>query len=87
MRLPKTHFEQIPVETVKGIARDFPERNAMELDEAMVQPPAEVTPSREPWRELAERVQREEDPHKIVDLVQKLITTFDAERPQRRRIR
>jgi hypothetical protein len=32
------------------------------------------------WRELARLIQTETDPHKMVELVQKLITRFDDEK-------
>jgi len=32
------------------------------------------------WRELAQLIQTETDPHKMVELVQKLITRFDDEK-------
>ena len=32
MRTSKTHFEQIPVATVKKIAQDLPRNNAIETD-------------------------------------------------------
>jgi hypothetical protein len=60
-----TYFEQIPVETVKKIAEKFPGNGIS-------------TP--EDWRELAERVQQEQDPNRMIELVQHLITKLDEEK-------
>jgi hypothetical protein len=60
-----TYFEQIPVETVKKIAEQFPGNSIS-------------TP--EDWRELAERVQQEQDPNRMIELVQQLITKLDEEK-------
>jgi hypothetical protein len=38
------------------------------------------TPTQDDWRELAQLIQKESDPHKMVELVQKLITRFDDEK-------
>jgi len=35
------------------------------------------------WRELARQVQLENDPNKILDLVQQLITKFDEEKSRK----
>jgi hypothetical protein len=65
VKTSKTHFEQIPVETVKKIVEQFPEQGVS-------------TPK--DWRELAERVQQETDPNRMIELVQQLITKFDEEK-------
>jgi hypothetical protein len=53
MRAAKTHFAQIPVETVKKIAKEFRETAAVQrLDE--------ITPPQERWRLVAEQVQQEQ---------------------------
>jgi hypothetical protein len=70
MRAWKTHFEQIPVETVKKIANEFPETSAVQaLDE--------IAPAQENWRELAKQVQEEQDPRRMTDLVTQLLAEFD----------
>ena len=69
MRASKTHFEQIPVETVKRIATELPETG-------VVQARYEPTP-RERWREVALQVQQEQDPNKMTELVQQLLAEFD----------
>jgi hypothetical protein len=37
-------------------------------------------PTQDDWRELARLIQTETDPHKMVELVQKLIARFDDEK-------
>ncbi len=66
----KTHFEQIPVETVKKIARALPETR-------IVQPLNEITPPQKHWRELAKQVQEEQDPKRMTELVTQLLVAFD----------
>jgi len=43
-----------------------------------------MTPDKEAttadWRELARRIQKEEDPEKVLELVQQLIAQFNEER-------
>ena len=43
-----------------------------------------MTPDKEAttadWRELARRIQKEEDPEKVLELVQQLIARFNEER-------
>jgi hypothetical protein len=70
MKTMKTHFEQIPVETVKKIAQEFPE-NAIENESTHIE--------KEPWREVAQKVQEEKDPGRMIALVQELITKLDEE--------
>ena len=40
-------------------------------------------PSKHDWRELARLVQKEQDPQKMVELVQALIDQFDKDRSRR----
>jgi hypothetical protein len=65
VRTSKTYFEQIPVEMVKKIAKQFPENGVS-------------TP--QDWRELAEQVQQETDPNRTIGLVQQLITQLEEEK-------
>jgi hypothetical protein len=37
-------------------------------------------PNPEEWRELAQRIQQETDPDKMIELVRKLIAKFDEQR-------
>jgi hypothetical protein len=70
MRMSKTHFEQIPVETVKKIAKELPETSVVRaLDE--------IAPPQENWRELAKQVKSEHDPKRMTDLVAQLLVAFD----------
>jgi hypothetical protein len=55
MRESTPHFEQIPVETVKKIAKELP-------DTSVVQAVDEITPAQENWRELVKQVEEEQDP-------------------------
>ena len=72
----KTHFEQIPVETVKKIAKELPETS-------VVQALDQITLSQEPWRELAKQVQEEQDPTRMTELVTQLLVAFDERNPRK----
>jgi len=78
MRAPKTYFEQIPVKTVKEIAQELPENGAIESKSTTVET-QDATSAPERWRELAQKVQHEQNPDKMIRLVQQLIATFDEE--------
>lgn len=85
----KTHFEQIPVETVKKIAQELPAEELREADAigdgaVNVETPDKAASPRERWHEVAQKVQQEEDPQKMIGLVQQLIATFDAEQAHKR---
>jgi hypothetical protein len=75
----KMHFQQIPVEIVKKIATDLPEDSATGHDSvsAGARRPASVKAER--WRDVAQQVQQEQDPNKMIKLVDQLITKFDEE--------
>src|SRR6266853_565234 len=62
MKTEKTHFEQIPVATVKKIAHEFP---VSEIADRM--PDVDVSTS-ENWREVALRIQGETDSEKVLNL-------------------
>jgi hypothetical protein len=70
MRASRTHFERIPVETVKKIAKDIP-------DTGVEQALDEIAPPQERWKETAKRVQEERDPNKLSELVTQLLREFD----------
>jgi hypothetical protein len=80
MRAPKTNFELIPVEMVKKVAKEFGVSHATAGSGANPQASNGVKSSTEPWRALAEQVQREPDPDKMIDLVQELIAKIDEEK-------
>ena len=42
--------------------------------------PVQREPKQEEWRELARRASQEEDPEKLVALVQRVIEAYDAEK-------
>ena len=78
MQKSKTHFEQIPVETVKQIAEVLPAGDAA-LPEPVrpVNTDQKAPESKERWLE--------QDPTKMIQLVDQLIARFDEEnaRPSR----
>jgi hypothetical protein len=73
---PKTHFEQIPVQRVKRIAKELPETG-------VVQALDDIAPAQEHWRELAKQVQEEQDPKRMTDLVTQLLVAFDERKFRR----
>jgi DNA-directed RNA polymerase subunit F len=77
MTASKTHFEQIPVGTVKKIAKDL--LSTIEIDDVTAEKQDEVRPQQERWREMAQKVQVEKDPQRMTKLVEELIATFDEE--------
>lgn len=89
MHEPKTHFEQIPVETVKKIAtnlpaKEFPEDDTVGDNPVNAKTQNESTSPQERWHEVAQKVQQEEDPQKMIGLVQELIAAFDDEQLHKR---
>ncbi len=77
MKASHTHFEQIPVETVKKIAQELPA--VAEIDDVRTETKDEVAIEPKRWREVAQRVQVENDPQKMMKLVEDLIAAFDEE--------
>ena len=71
MRASKTHFEQIPVATVKKIAKELPK--------SCVRSRTRSPLLRRDWRELAKQVQQEQDPKRMTELVTQLLAEFDEE--------
>lgn len=84
MRAAKTHFEQIPVETVRKIAIEFPPVNGAGNDSVSDETHDEITSPTQRWRKLAQQVQLERDPARMIKLVQQLIGEFDAEEIRKR---
>lgn len=80
MQTSTTYFEQIPVATVKKIATEFPENKAVEPASGSVERQREVPATQEDWRQLAQRVEQESDPIRMIALVEQLIVTFDKEK-------
>jgi hypothetical protein len=76
----KTHFEQVPLEMVKKIAKGMPANNAIENASVSIETRDEVTSVQGDWREMAQRVQQEQDPDRMIGLVKQLIETFDKEK-------
>jgi hypothetical protein len=79
MAASKTFFEQIPIETVKRIAKEFPEENTIGSDGGNTEMPDEVRSPRESWREVAQKVQHERDPKRMIGLVEQLLAALDEE--------
>ena len=79
METPKTHFEQIPVATVKKIADEF---SAGEIGDNV--PEVDVSTPKD-WREVAQKVQGETDSNKMLELIQELIEKYDEEKNQKSR--
>jgi len=81
---PKTYFEQIPVKTVKAIAKEFPDQREAGSDRKETETGDAARLPRERWREMAEKIQQERDPETMIDLVQQLIETLDREELSKR---
>ena len=79
MHEPKTHFEQIPVEIVKKIARELPADDVIGDKAGSLQRQDEGASPVERWREVAQKVQQEQDPQKMIAMVQEVIATFDKD--------
>jgi hypothetical protein len=77
MQQSKTYFEQIAVETVKKIATELPETNATETNRVVFEMQDKGTSSQEDWRRLAQRIQEEQDPRKMLELVQQLLDALE----------
>ena len=82
MRPAKTHFEQIPVDTVMKIAKKLPEaeNDLGGYDSANGETRDEVSsPHQEAWRAVAQQIQHEQDSTRMGELVQKLLTELDEQ--------
>jgi hypothetical protein len=75
----KTSAEQILVEPVKRIASEVPEENVIVSDGGNAKMPAEVTSSRDSWREVAQKLEHESDPRRVIELAEQLIAALDEE--------
>jgi hypothetical protein len=79
MQPSRTRFAQVPVEMVRKVATDIAWCSGSDAAEPEVAVKEQPAPAREGWREVAQQIQEEKDPTKMVGLVEKLITTFDRE--------
>ncbi len=71
----KFNFERIPVETVRRIAKELPVQSAPAIRE-----PGHLrqeSESKRDWQELALQVQQENNPKKMIHLVDQLIDALD----------
>src|SRR5262245_7112355 len=95
MRTKKTHFDQIPIESVKNIVGDpatwieIRTHDAAHGERAQhssrccrdaSQKRDDGMSRKETWRDIAEKIQEESDPAELVDLVQLLIDKWDEEK-------
>ena len=81
MRASKKHFEYIAVETVKQIATELPEsitqeNHTIESDGVSSQPDGNLS-FQQDWRRLAQQIQTEQNPKKMIELVQELLNTLE----------
>jgi hypothetical protein len=79
MAASKTFFEQIPIETVKRIAIEFPAENVIRSDGGKTEMPDEVRSPHQGWREVAQKVEQERNPKRVIELVDQLIAALDEE--------
>jgi hypothetical protein len=84
MQASKTYFEQIPVETVKAIAKEFPEKNAIESERERTETQKDVRAPHESWRDLAQEVQHEQDSRRMNELAKRLVAVLGEEMKLRR---
>jgi len=84
MRKTQKHFERIPVEIVKKIANEIPGNSAIEAESATIETRDEATSVHGNWRDLAQRVQTEQDSKKLLELVEELIASIDKEKIRQR---
>jgi hypothetical protein len=75
----KTFFEQIPLETVKRIAKDFSKEDTIKSDGENTQTLDEVRFPCENWREVAQRILQERDSARTFELAKQLVDTLDRE--------
>lgn len=77
----KFNFQRIPLETVLKIAKELPVG-----DKPAIQEPErkEESATKKDWQELASQVQQENDPKKMIHLVDQLIDALDRNRPLQR---
>jgi uncharacterized protein YaaR (DUF327 family) len=80
MQTQRTHFEKIPVATVKKIAHEFSANSEREDYRHDSEPSA-----CEDWRQVALRIQTETDSGKLIELVQELIEKYDNGTPRKER--
>jgi hypothetical protein len=84
MRIPKTHFDQIPIVRVKEIAVPLSENDESENDGVNVPPTQDDgTTAHDGWRGMARQIQKETDTTKMIELAQQLISKFDDEERQK----
>jgi hypothetical protein len=83
VRTPQTHFEQIPVAVVKQIAEPLSVKE--EIEKPMRESEGS-TPGSTHWQGLAQQIQKETDPQKMIHLVQQLIARYDEEELRKQRV-
>jgi phage terminase small subunit len=76
MQKIKTHFEQIPVVTVKQLVENLPPADDAD---------AKDKHAAEDWPVLAQRAQHEPDTDKMIELLEQVIVKFDEEKVRKSR--
>ena len=80
MEFRKTSFEQVPVEVVKTMVNDIRESSS---DEAVEPIEGEGTGNETPpvnAATLVDEIQREQNPSRMIELVERLVAIFDEQR-------
>jgi len=81
------HFEQISVETVKKIATQHPHSSSVGNDAWSAETRDKRMSSEEEWRQLAQQVQQEKDPQRLVHLMQQLLDALHEEKLRQSHLR
>jgi hypothetical protein len=81
------HFEQISVEIVKKIATQHPQSSSIGNDGWSCEARDERMSLQEEWRQLAQQVQQEEDPQRLIHLMQQLLDALDEEKRRKSHLR
>jgi hypothetical protein len=84
MAMSNTFFEQIPIETVKRITKEFPEENANGGNGEKTEMPDELRSPRERWHEVAQKTQHKRDPKKVTEPIEQLIALLDQGKVSKR---
>jgi hypothetical protein len=82
----KTHFERIPLESLRTVLDDTPDTpparndNAEKIEAPTQKSLVEGDGIQQPWRELAKQVQSEQNPVKMTALVEKLLEALEGQK-------
>jgi len=81
------HFEQISVEIVKKIATQHPQSSSIGNGAWSCEARDERMSFQEEWRQLAQQVQQEADPQRLIHLMQQLLDALDEEKLRKSHLR